>query len=62
MQRIDIVMHMYEFTTPENQTMVWLPTNEDTKTITYNIRTLISNNDIHPIAWSVSKIILNFNF
>lgn len=55
-------MYMYEFTTPENQTMVWLPTNEDTKTITYNIRTLISNNDIHPIAWTVSKIILNFNF
>ena len=53
---------MYEFTQPENQTMVWLPTNEVTKTITYDIRTLISNNDIHPIAWSVSKIILNFNF
>ena len=51
-----------EFTEPENQTQVWLPTNEDTKTITYDIRTLISNNDIHPIAWSVSKIILNFNF
>ena len=47
---------MYEFTQPENQTMVWLPTNEDTKTITYDIRTLISNNDIHPIAWSVSKV------
>ncbi len=52
----------YEFTTPENQTQVWLPTTQDTKTINYNMRVLISNNELHPIAWHVSKIILNLRF
>lgn len=46
----------YMFTTPENQTKIWLPTNEDTKTLNYGQRVLISNNDIHPIAWELSKV------
>lgn len=46
---------MYEFTTPENQLQIWLPSNDDTKTINYGMRFLISNNKLHPIAWHVSK-------
>lgn len=46
----------YNFTTPENQTKVWLPTTQDTKTINYGMRVLITNNELHPIAWEVSKV------
>lgn len=46
----------FNFTTPENQTKIWLPTTQDTKTINYGQRVLISNNELHPIAWQVSKV------
>ena len=46
----------FNFTTPENQTKIWLPTTQDTKTLNYGQRVLISNNELHPIAWEVSKI------
>lgn len=46
----------FNFTTPENMTKVWLPTTEDTKTLNYGQRVLISNNELHPIAWELSKI------
>lgn len=40
---------------PENQDQFIVPTNEITQTINYNIRFLISDNKINPIAWEVSK-------
>lgn len=46
----------FNFTTPENQTKIWLPTNEVTKTLNYGQRVLISNNELHPIAWELSKV------
>lgn len=46
----------FNFTTPENQTKIWLPTNQDTKTLNYGQRVLISNNELHPIAWELSKV------
>ena len=46
----------FNFTTPENQTKIWLPTTQDTKTLNYNQRVLISDNELHPTAWEVSKI------
>lgn len=42
-------------TTPENQNQFIVPTNEITQTIDYNTRFLISDNQINPIAWEVSK-------
>ena len=47
--------HDYVTTTPENQDQFIVPTNEITQTINYNIRFLISDNKISPIAWEVSK-------
>lgn len=46
----------FNFTTPENQTKIWLPTTADTKTLNYGQRVLISNNELHPIAWELSKV------
>ena len=46
----------YLLSTPENQDSIWLPTNPDTQTVAYNMRFLISDNQINPIAWEVSKI------
>lgn len=46
----------YMFTTPENQTKIWLPTTDVTKTLNYGQRVLISNNELHPIAWELSKV------
>lgn len=43
-------------TSPENQTQFILPTTPLTQEITYNMRFLISDNQINPIAWEVSKI------
>lgn len=45
----------YYASTPENQNQFIVPTNEITQTIDYNTRFLISDNQIHPIAWEVSK-------
>ena len=46
----------YKVTTPENQNQFILPMNSDTQTIYYNMRFLISSNQINPIAWEVSKV------
>ena len=47
----------YTTQTVENQDVVWMPTNEDTKTIIYDTRFLKSSpNRYPPIAWKVSKI------
>lgn len=46
----------FNFTTPENQTKIWLPTTAVTKTLNYGQRVLISNNELHPIAWELSKV------
>lgn len=46
----------YYGTTPENQNQLIMPTNPITQTLSYNMRLLISDNQIDPIAWEVSKI------
>lgn len=46
----------YYGTTPENQNQFILPTNPVVQTLDYNMRLLISDNRINPIAWEVSKI------
>ena len=33
-----------------------MPTTDDTKTLNYGQRVLISNNELHPIAWELSKV------
>ena len=37
------------------KTNLFVPTNEITQTINYNMRFLISDNRVNPIAWEVSK-------
>lgn len=46
----------YYGTVPENQTQIIMPSNSITQTLTYNMRLLISDNKINPIAWEVSKV------
>ena len=46
----------YYTTSQENQQSAWFPATPETQTITYNMRMLISKNQINPIAWEVSKI------
>ncbi len=46
----------YLATIPENQTQIIVPYNQDTETIYYNQRFLISVNQINPMAWEVSKV------
>lgn len=50
------VWRSFEFTIVENQTQIWLPTTEDVKTINYDMRVLISDNEINPQAWYVAKL------
>lgn len=47
---------MYYSTSPENQTQIIMPTNPITQTLTYNMRLLISDNKINPIAWEIAKV------
>lgn len=52
----------YVFSVPENQHIAMLPTNDDTRTIQYATRFLISDPERRPvIAWKVSKIMSGFN-
>lgn len=52
----------YVFSVPENQHIAMLPTNDDTRTIQYATRFLISDPKRRPaIAWKVSKIMSGFN-
>ena len=46
----------YATTSVENQKKMWLPTNEDTYTLTYNRHIVISNNPYRRVAWEVSKV------
>lgn len=46
---------MYLVTSVENQLSCWVPTNDVTDTIDYDMRFLITRNKQHPIAWTVSK-------
>ena len=45
-----------EFNLLDNQAMFWIPYNEDSMEITYNMRFLLSRNPKHPQAYSVTKI------
>ena len=52
----------YTFQVPENQHIAVLPTNNDTRTIGYDCRFLLSDpNRRPPLAWQVSKIMSSFN-
>lgn len=52
----------YTFQVPENQHIAMLPTNDDTRTIGYDCRFLLSDPERRPaIAWQVSKIMSSFN-
>ena len=52
----------YTFQIPENQHIAMLPTNDDTRTIGYDCRFLLSDPERRPaIAWQVSKIMSSFN-
>lgn len=52
----------YTFSVPENQHIAMLPTNDDTRTILYGNRFLISDPKRKPaIAWKVSKIMSSLN-
>ena len=52
----------YTFQVPENQHIAMLPTNDDTRTIGYDCRFLLSDPKRRPaLAWQVSKIMSSFN-
>lgn len=52
----------YTFQIVENQSIAIMPTNDDTRTITYDTKFLISEPGRYPpIAWKVSKIFNAFN-
>lgn len=52
----DGVKQAEEFNTLDNQAAFWIPFNEDTQEITYDMRFLISNNPKHPKAFKVTKV------
>ena len=43
-------------TSVENQTQFFVPTNDDTRTIDYDVRFMITDNPIHPKTYEVSKV------
>lgn len=45
-----------EFNLLDNQAMFWIPYNDDSMEITYNMRFLLSHNPKYPQAYSVTKI------
>lgn len=45
----------YLTTSPENTKLAWVPTNDDTRTITYNHHFTISDNPYNRMGWEVSK-------
>ena len=52
----------YTFQVPENQHIAMLPTNDDTRSIGYDTRFLISDPERKPpIAWQVSKVMSSLN-
>ena len=50
------IWRSWEMTTVENQTQLVLPTTQDVKTINYGLRVIITNNEIHPLVWNVTKV------
>lgn len=46
----------YATTSVENQKKIWLPTNDDTYTLTYNNHIVISNNPYRRVTWEISKV------
>lgn len=53
---------MYTFQIVENQSIAIMPTNDDTRTIAYDTKFLISEAGRYPpIAWKISKIFNSFN-
>lgn len=52
----DGVRQTEDFNLLDNQSAFWIPFNEDSSEITYNMRFLISRNPKHPQAYTVSKI------
>lgn len=52
----DGVRQTEDFNLLDNQSSFWIPFNDDSSEITYNMRFLISNNPKHPQAYTVSKI------
>jgi hypothetical protein len=52
----------YTFQVPENQHIAIMPTNDDTRSIGYDCRFLLSDSKRRPaLAWQVSKIMSSFN-
>lgn len=52
----------YTFQTPENQQIVFMPTNEDSKCLNYDDKFLISEPGRYPpLAWKVTKVQPSFN-
>ena len=52
----------YTFQIVENQSIAIMPTNDDTRTITYDTKFLISEPGRYPpIAWKISKVFNSFN-
>lgn len=50
------VWESYKFVLPENQKIIWLPTNNITKTIFYDQRIAISVEREIPVVWSCTKV------
>lgn len=50
------IFEKYYMTQVEAQDSIWLPTNSETKTLTYDQRFLISDNELHPQAYKLSGV------
>lgn len=50
------IYEKYYMTQVEAQDSIWLPTTDETKTLTYDQRFLISDNELHPQAYKLSGI------
>ena len=52
----------YTFQTPENQQIVFMPTNDDSKCLNYDDKFLISEPGRYPpLAWKITKVQPSFN-
>lgn len=50
------IFEKYYMTQVEAQDSIWIPTTEETKTLTYDQRFLISDNELHPQAYKLSGV------
>ena len=53
------IYEKYYLTQVESQDAIWLPTNDLTKTLYYDQRFLVSDNELHPQAYKLSGIYTN---